>query len=117
MLAYRLTDVVTFQRPTDVQNPATLDSTHGWEDVWLDSDTPLVDIAAEVFFGPGKEVQAAHGERYESVIRVNLRWFAGLKSNWRVLYDGEPFGIVKIEKDRTGRREWRLTCTGGVNAG
>lgn len=80
--------------------------------------TFIADVPAEVLTGPGRELVAANAAQAETVARINLRWFPGLTSQMRVLWDGNVFGIAgPPETDSTSRREWRLRCTAGVNDG
>lgn len=88
-----------------------------WENVWLDSETELADVPAEVLLGAGREFNASGKAQAETAARINLRWFEGLEASWRILWDGQVFNIGAIETDATARREYRLRCTAGVNDG
>lgn len=89
----------------------------GWENAWLDSETELADVPAEVLTGPGREFNAGGQVQAETTARINLPWFPGLDPEWRILWDGHVYNIGSIETDVTARREYRLRCSGGVNDG
>lgn len=78
---------------------------------------PLSAVPAEVLTGPGREQIAAGVKHSEVAARINLRWFPGLQSSWRVLWDGEVFAITGKSTDATARREWRLVCSSGLTDG
>lgn len=99
------------------QDPTTGAETYTWETVYLDSDTPLDSVPAEVLTGPGKELRAEGTKYAETSARINIRWFEGLQPDMRILWDGKVFDIISIETDVTARREYRLICKDGVNDG
>lgn len=74
-------------------------------------------VPAEVLTGPGRELVAANAEQAETVARINMRWFPGLTSDMRILWDGRVYNIKPPETDSTARREYRIQCTDGVNDG
>lgn len=117
MLAHRMRHRVEIQEKTETQNPSTGVITTSWQTLYLDSDTPMDSVPAEVLTGPGRETQAAASIQAEIVARINMRWFPGLTQKMRVLWDGRVFNIGSIETDITARREYRLKCTAGVNDG
>lgn len=115
-LGPRLRHRITFQEQVetrDSEGAVVID----WEIVWLDSETELADVPAEVLTGPGREFNAGGQVNAETTARINLRWFNGLDPAWRILWDGHTYNIGSIETDATARREYRLRCTGGVNDG
>lgn len=119
MLAYRLRHRVTFQQLV-VDKDSDGRRTEAWRNVWLDSNTELADVPAEVLTGPGREFQGASATQAETTARISLRWFPASEADmaeWRLLWDGREYGIQSIETDRTGRREWRLRCTAGPTKG
>lgn len=117
MQAQRYRHRVEFQEKVSTQNPNTGAITYRWETVWLDSDTPLNSVSAEVLTGPGREFYAADAKQAETTARINCRWFPGLSPEWRVLWDGRVYDITSIETDATARREWRMRCRDGVSDG
>lgn len=117
MQAQRYRHRIEFQRKVETQNPQTGAISYTWQTVWLDSDTPLNAVPAEVLTGPGRELYAADAKQAETTARINLRWFPGLLPTWRVLWDGKVYDITSIETDATARREYRLRCKDGVNDG
>ena len=90
-----------------------------WQNVWIDSDTELADVAAEVLTGPGREFLQSGQVQSDVAARIRVPWFpGGIKSSWRVLWDGRVFNIKgDPDMDASGRREYRFKCTAGVNDG
>lgn len=117
MLSHRLRHRVEIQEQAETQNPTTGDITYTWQTVYLDSDTPLDSVPAEVLTGPGREFAGADTKQAETDARINLRWFEGLTQKMRILWDGRTYDITGMETDITGRREWRLRCKEGVTDG
>jgi len=115
-LAPRLRHRITFQEQVETRDSEGV-LTVSWENAWLDSDTELVDVPAEVLTGAGREFNASGQVQAETTARITLRWFNGLVPTWRILWDGHVYNIGSIETDATARREWRLRCTGGVSDG
>lgn len=117
MLANRLRHRVHIQEQVETQDSTTGNITLSWQTVYLDSDTPLDNVPAEVLTGAGREFNASGAIQAEVAARINLRWFPGLIQSMRILWDGRIYNIGSIETDKTARREYRLRVTGGVNAG
>jgi SPP1 family predicted phage head-tail adaptor len=117
MQAQRYRHRVEFQRKTETQDMDTGAISHEWDTVYLDSDTPLNSVPAEVLTGPGREFMAADAKQAETTARIQCRWFPGLLPTWRVLWDGKVFDIQSIEPDATARREYRMRCRDGVSDG
>lgn len=117
MLAHRLRHRVEVQEQIETQDQNTGVISKSWSTVYLDSNTPLDNVPAEVLTGPGRESQAAASIQAEIVARINMRWFPGLTQKMRILWEGNVFNIGSIEMDATARREYRLKCTAGVNDG
>ncbi|MDP2141284.1 MAG: phage head closure protein [Gammaproteobacteria bacterium] len=120
MRAGRLRHRVEIQWPLEIQSQTSGGFSTAWATVFLDSNTPLEAVPAEVLTGPGKEMVAAGAIQAETTARINLRWFdVDIQAfyKWRILWDGRVFNIRSIETDVTGRQEWRLRCEDGVNDG
>lgn len=117
MLAYRLRHRVAIQEVYYAQDPETGEMEPTWSTVMLDSNTELDSVPAEVFLGPGREFEAAATTQAGIDARITLRWFPGLTQQMRILWDGRVFNIESMETDLTGREEWRLKCSSGVNEG
>jgi SPP1 family predicted phage head-tail adaptor len=115
--AQRYRHRIEFQRKTETQDPYTGAISHDWDTVYLDSDTPLSAVPAEVLTGPGREFQSAGAKQAETTARIQCHWFPGLSPTWRVLWDGKVYDIQSIETDATGRREYRMRCRDGVSDG
>ena len=117
MEAQRYRHRVGFKEQVAAQDSETGAIERTWETVYLDSDTPLESVPAEVLTGPGREFNAADTKQAETSARINLRWFPGLLPSWRIEWDGRLYDILSIEVDRTARREYRLRCKEGVTDG
>jgi len=98
----RLRHRVTFQQQISAQDEYTGKRTTTWE-------TVHADVPAEVLTGPGREAITGGAKHTDVSARINTRWFDGLDTSWRVLWDGKQYDIVSAETDVTARREWRLT--------
>lgn len=117
MLTPNLRHSVTIQKLTSYQDPQTGESVTEWANVWLDSETELVDVPAQVLTGPGRELRGAASKQAEDTVRINLRWFPGFQAGWRVLWDGHIYDINSVEFDSSARQEIRLRGTGGLTDG
>jgi len=117
MDAQRLRHRIEFQELVEEQDSETGASITTWQTAYLDSDTPLDSVPAEVLTGPGREFRGTGTTQAEATARINCRWFPGLLETWRVLWDGRIYNIQSIETDITGRIEWRLRCVDGVSDG
>lgn len=119
MLAHRLRHRVTFQELV-VEKDSDGFRSEIWRNVWLDSDTELAGVPAEVLTGPGKEFVGSAAVQSDTAARINLRWFPigqAVLAKWRVLWDGRIYNIHTSDTDATGRREWRLRCVDGPSQG
>ena len=74
-------------------------------------------VPAQCLTGPGREALLANAPQGSPALRVAIRWFSGLLMTDRVVWDGNNYDITSIETDATGRLEYRLTCTAGLNDG
>ena len=110
MRAGRYRHRVTIQKPERAQDPVTGEITLTWTNVHTS-------VPAEVLTGAGREFRQSGAVQAETAARINMRWFADLDQSWRVLHDGKAYDIGSVETDATGRREYRLRCTAGVNDG
>jgi head-tail adaptor len=117
MLSHRLRHRIAVQEQVETQNSNTGAVSVTWETVWLDSNTELDSVPAEVLTGQGREWFQSETRLNESSARINLRWFPGLTQKMRIVWEGQPFNIHSIETDATARREYRLRCTTGANDG
>lgn len=115
-LAPRLRHRITFEEQVNVRDSEGVLST-SWDTVYLDSDTPLQAVPAEVLTGPGREFNASGQVQAELAARITCRWFPGLDASWRIVWDGNVYNIGTWDTDATGRREYRIRCTAGVNDG
>lgn len=98
---------VALQQPVPVQDATTGEVFTFWSTV-----TDCGSIPCEVLTGPGREFKASGTTQAETSLRVAFRWFDGLLPTWRLVWNGKTYNIGGIETDPTGRREYRLTCTG-----
>lgn len=108
-LAPRLRHRITFQ-----QQVAERDEDGVLHTTWQDMQD---DVPAEVLTGAGREFNASGQVQAEVAARITCRWFPGLEASWRILWDGLIYNIATFDTDATGRREWRIRCTAGVNDG
>lgn len=115
-LAPRLRHRVTFQQQVTERDSEGVETTN-WQAVWLDSDTELTNVPAEVLTGPGREAVVAGQVNAETAARITVRWFPGLSQSWRILWEGLVYNILTFDTDVTARREWRIRCTEGMNDG
>lgn len=109
----RLRQRVTIQEPVTEQDSETGESVVIWEDVYES-------VPAEVLTGAGREFRDSGAIQGETTARILVRWFpvdTAELYTWRILWDGRVYNIQSAETDATGRREWRLRCTDGVNNG
>jgi SPP1 family predicted phage head-tail adaptor len=116
MLSNRLRHRIAFQQPVKAQHETTGAETITWQTA-ESNGVQLVSVPAEVLTGAGRELNAAGTQQAETAARINLRWFPGLLPTWRVLWDGNIYNITGTSTDITGRREWRLVCSGGLSDG
>jgi head-tail adaptor len=113
----RLRHRIHIKRPVDTQNGTTGVITRTWSTVYLDSDTPLDSVPAEVLTGQGRELHSAGTKLAESTARIRFRWFSGLEPDMRIEWDSRVFDILSIETDATARREYRLHVKDGLSDG
>lgn len=115
-LTPRLRHRITFQEQvSERDSEGALQIT--WETVDLDSETTLANVPAEVLTGPGREAVMSGQTNADIAARITCRWFPGLKQSWRILWGDQVFNIHTIDTDMTGRREWRIKATAGLNDG
>lgn len=114
MEAQRYRHRVEIQESVEAQDPVTGGISTYWATVYLDTDTPLDSVPAEVLTGPGRELVAADAKQAEVSARIQMRWFPGLLPTMRILWDGNPYEIISIETDATARREYRVKCSTGI---
>lgn len=109
---------ITFQEQVTFRD-SNGDEIVDWQNVVLDTGEELEDVPAEVLTGPGREFNNSGAVQSDVAARITCRWFpGGIKSSWRILWDGFVFNIGGIpDMDLTGRREYRIRCTAGVNDG
>lgn len=109
MLSQRMTERITIEQPVRVRDPATGSTSTTWS-VWSAGSTPMAHVPAHVLTGPGREpVQA--GARYtEADLRVEMHYVEGINPTMRVVWRGQPYGVVAVDYDASARRVVRLTC-------
>lgn len=91
--------------------------TYTWQTLYLDTDTPLSSVPANVMTGAGREALVADAKTAETSARINLRWFSGLLPTHRIVWDGKNYDILSIETDLSARRQYRLRCREGMTDG
>lgn len=117
-LAPRLRHAITFQEQVTTRDGNGVQVTT-WVNAKLPDKQELVDVPAEVLTGPGREFLQSGQMQSDVAARITCRWFpGGIKSSWRVLWDGQTFNVKGVpDTDATGRREYRFAATAGVNDG
>ena len=95
-----------------VQDQTTGDMVTYWQALALDSSVTLDSVPADVLTGPGRDFREAGAVQSDVVLRVSFRWFDGLLSTHMIEYLGLGYEIRSIEKDATGRLEYRVQCVG-----
>ncbi len=115
--AQRYRHRIAIEDQVQAQDSETGDVETTWETVYLDSDTPLDDVPAEVLTGPGREFNAGDTKQAETDARIAFRWFPGLTQRMRIVWEGAVWDILSIDTDLTARREYRLRVKAGVNGG
>jgi head-tail adaptor len=108
---------VAIEEKVDTQDATTGEVVRTWASIVLDSNTDLDSVPAECLTGPGREFKEGQTTQRAADLRVRLRWFDGLTTANRLVWDGKNYNITGIETDETGRREYRLTCVYGLNDG
>lgn len=94
-------------------DPVTGHSEKGWHPLFSK-------VPAEVLTGPGREPFAAGTIQAETTARINFRWFSIKDTDLmkcRILWDGNIYDIQSVDRDRTGRVEWRTRCKDGLSDG
>jgi head-tail adaptor len=109
---------ITFQEQVTFRD-SNGDQVIDWQTVVLGTGEELEDVPAEVLTGPGREFNNSGAVQSDVAARITCRWFpGGIKSSWRILWDDFVFNVGGIpDTDLTGRREYRIRCTAGMNDG
>lgn len=117
-LAPRLRHVVTFQEQVNDRNDDGV-LTRAWATVAAPGVGLLEYVPAEVLTGPGRDFIQSGQQQADVAARITCRWFpGGISPSWRILWDGQIFNIQGApDTDATGRREYRIKCSAGVNDG
>jgi len=118
-LAPRLRHRITFERQVHGRDSEGIE-TVDWDPVMLTAEGyagELSDVPAEVLTGPGREFMASGQVQSEVAARITTRWFPGLDASWRIVWGDLVYNIGTWDTDVTGRREYRIRCTAGVNEG
>lgn len=86
---------ITIQQLTQSQGSDYGNPTKTWSD-WLET-------YANVYFGGGREFEAARQINAEVDTQFQIRWTTGLSATMRILYDGVYYDIHRIQE--VGRRQ------------
>ena len=78
----------------------------------VDTWAPLATVWAAVEPQAGREFVAAGALQSELVVKIRIRWRAGITSGDRVLHDGRVYDIQSVIDYRSARRELVLMCKG-----
>lgn len=111
MLAHRLRHRIDIQQVAEEQDLET----GAIGEVWV---TFIANVPAEVLTGVGKEFVSSGATQAQYDVRMNMRWFSGLHTKMRIVWNGMTFDIVSIETDITAVREYRVKAisTGPIEA-
>jgi head-tail adaptor len=115
MLGYRLRHRVEFQK--SINQVIDGENVQSFETVILDDGTILDDVPAECLLGAGREAAASGSVYADTSVRINLRWFPGLDSSWRILWGDRALDILEVSGDLSARREYRLRCVDSASQG
>lgn len=110
MMSPALRHRITIQSQVETQDPVTGEAVVSWVNF-------LTDVPAEVLTGPGREFRDSSSGQSEVSARIKTRWFPGLSPLMRILWNGVIYNIRAFSTDSTGRVDYRIICTGGVNSG
>jgi head-tail adaptor len=112
---------VAIQSRAETKDSATGAVSYTWATATtlaLDSEWSADALPALVMTGPARgEFMAADAKQAETAARIRLPYVGGLTSDMRILWAGRVFNILALELDLTAAREWRITCSEGVNDG
>lgn len=110
MMTPRLRHRVDIESYEEDQDSITGEITRAWV-MFIDG------VPAEVMTGPGSESRVAASKHAETTARIVMRWFPGLLSTHRIVWEGKLYDILSIETDATGRRDYRVRVRDGLNDG
>lgn len=108
---------VEIQEPLSSRDPNSGEDIITWSTVALSSSVILNAVPAQVLTGPGREFRESAATQNEISARINMRWFPGLTQKMRIIWDSQVFNIEGFDLDETGRHEYRVQCSTGVNDG
>jgi SPP1 family predicted phage head-tail adaptor len=109
-IAAKLRHRVTFQSPTQAQDPSTGAVTVTWAD-WLANEP------AEVVPISGKEFIQSGATQAGVDTRMTVRWRSGVEPTMRIVFDGQNYNIHAVLPDPMNRRWLTIMCQRGVNDG
>lgn len=115
-LSSRLRHRIDFQ-VQDVDRDSEGVETLTWIDAVTEDGVIMTEVPAEVLTGPGREGIRSGQKQSDVAARITCRWFPGLRSSWRIVWDDQIYDIESWDLDRTGRREYRIVCRTGKNGG
>lgn len=95
-------EVITIQALTQGQGAQYGEPTKSWAD-WAV-------VYANVYDGPGRELEAARQQIGEVVTQFQIRWAAGLSVTMRILFNGLIYDIQRIVEFRKENR-WDIYAT------
>lgn len=110
MISSSLRNRVTVQSQVQTQDSTTGEIVVTWANF-------VSNVPAEVLTGPGREFRDSSAGQSEVTARIKMRWFPGLLPTMRIVWGSTIYNIRAIATDATARKDYRVTCTGGVNSG
>lgn len=103
MIAGRLRHRITIQRKQLAQDPDTGEMVLAWQDLAVDEPASVVPLS-------GREYIQSQANQSELTARITIRYFPGVNSTQRVLFDGGIYSIEAVLPDPTARRHLTLMC-------
>ena len=87
------------------------DGVGGQVESWTDV---LTDIRAEALAIRGREYATLRAAQADITIRFRIRYRAGINPAMRVVWEGNPYGIVEVIDVGGRRSELELMCNGSA---
>jgi len=103
MQAGRLRHLVTLQSPLRTQSIEDGELVESWVD-------EIEDYPAEVLELKGREYINSRELHAEVDVKVNMRYYPGLKPTWRIVFGDRLFQIKHVIDHQGRRRDLSLMC-------
>lgn len=103
MIPGRLRHRITIQRKQIDQDPDTGEMVLSWQDFAANEPASVVPLS-------GREFIQSQANQSEVTVRIMIRYFPGVDSTHRILFDGGIYSIETVLPDTTARRHLTLMC-------